>query len=70
MLKISVLETLLGGQCTLSKSVDETNRNYLVITPALVSLETYPLYSSPLFQYHTICSKKKEKLEVTNFPSE
>ena len=54
----------------LSKSVDGTNRNYLVITPALVSVETYPLYSSPLFQYHTICYKKKEKFEVTNFPSE
>ena len=53
----------------LSKSVDGTNRNYVVITPALVSVETYPPYSSPLFQYHTICYKK-EKLEVTNFPSE
>ena len=54
----------------LSKSVDGTNQNYLVITPALVSVETYPLYSSPLFQYQTICYKKKEKFEVTNFPSE
>ena len=52
----------------LSKSVDGTNKNYLVITPALVSVKNLPpLIFTFVSVSHNLLQKKKRNLRSQIF---